>query len=258
MRFKDKVVIVSGGGSIGQSMSIGRAASLGFAREGAMVVVVDRNLASAEETVEIIKDEQGEAIAVEANVLREPDVRLMVEKTLSTCGKIDILFNNVGCGWGTDIVNTSEELWDRTYNVCVKSMFMVSKHVVPEMRKGGGGVVINNASTAAIVHDAMWAYNSAKAAVIKLTRDMACDYGRENIRVNCVVPGLIDTALGRLRVVDDQTAAEERRKLIQASVPLARSGTPEEIANAVLFLASAEASYCNGSCLIVDGGFSCS
>jgi NAD(P)-dependent dehydrogenase (short-subunit alcohol dehydrogenase family) len=103
----------------------------------------------------------------------------------------------------------------------------------------------------------MWAYNAAKAAVIKLSQDMAYDYGRENIRVNCVVPGLIDSALGRFRVAGDEKADAERQAIVRDSVPLGRSGTPEEIANAVLFLASDEASYCNGTCLIVDGGLTC-
>jgi len=257
MRFADKVVIVSGGGSFGPSMSNGRAASIKFAREGAKVVVVDRNLASAEETVNMIEHEGGEAIAIEADVTKEADVRRMVEEALSKYGKIDILYNNVGEGWGTDIINTSEEIWDRTFEVCVKSIFVVSKHVIPEMRKTGGGVIINVASTAAIMHDSIWAYNSAKAAVIKLTKDMAYDYGREDIRVNCVIPGTIDSAAARLRRAGDEKAAAERQKVVQRRVPLRRSGTPEELANAVLFLASDEASYCNGSCLVVDGGLTC-
>jgi len=140
--------------------------------------VVHRNLASAEETVKMIKDDGDEAIAIRANVVTKPDMLVMVEKALSIYGKIDILFNNVGIGWGTDIVDTPQELWDRTFDVCVKSIFMVSKHVIPEMRKTGGGVIINNASASALIHDAIWAYNSAKAAVIKLTKDMAYMGGR--------------------------------------------------------------------------------
>jgi len=257
MRFQNKVAVVSGGGSIGPSMSNGRASSIKFAREGAKVVVVDRNLPSAEETVRIIKAEGGEAIAVEANVIDESQVKSMVGKALSTYGKIDVLFNNVGSGWGSDVVNTSVEHWDMTFAVCVKSIVLVSKHVIPAMRQTGGGVIINNASTAALAHDTIWAYNSAKAAVIKLTMDMAYDYGKENIRVNCVVPGLIDSALGRRRVAGDEKAAADRERLVRRRVPLGRSGTPEEVAEAVLFLASDQASYCNGTCLVVDGGLSC-
>ena len=257
MRFQDKVVIVSGGGSVGPSMSNGRASAIQFAREGAKAVVVDRRLASAEETVQMIKDEGGEAIAVEANVLHAPDVQRMVEATLATYGRIDVLFNNVGAGWGTDVVNTPEEQWDMTYDVCVKSVFLVSKYVIPELRKTGGGVIVNNASIAGMLHDSIWAYNSAKAAVIKLSKDMAFQYGRENIRVNCVVPGLIDSALARLRVSGGQQAAEERERIVQRQVPLGRSGRPEEIADAVLFLASDAASYVNGACLVVDGGLTC-
>lgn len=257
MRFKDRVVLLSGGGSIGPSMSNGRATAIRFAQEGAEVVVVDRRLASAEETVKMIKDQGGEAIALEANVLRDADVRRMVEQALFAYGKIDILFNNVGGGWGTDIVNTPEDEWDRTFDVCLKSIFLVSKHVIPHLRRAGGGVIINNASVDAFIHDTLWAYNAAKAAVIKLTKDMACDYGRENIRVNCVVPGLIDSALGRLRVSGDEEATAERQRIVREQVPLGRSGTPEEVAAAVLFLASDEAAYCNGTCLMVDGGLSC-
>lgn len=257
MRFKDRIVVVSGGGSIGLDMSNGRAASIRFANEGAKVVVVDRNPIAAEETCKMIVDKGGEAVAVEANVINELEVQKMVERTLFMYGKIDILFNNVGFGWGTDLLNTSVEWWDRTFAVCVKSIFMVSRNVIPVMQKAGGGVIINNASVSALLHDSMWAYNSAKAAVIKLTKDMAYAYGRSNIRVNCVVPGLIDSALGRLRVADDEKAAMERQKVSRRLIPLGRQGTPEEVANAVLFLASEEASYCNGTCLIVDGGLSC-
>jgi len=257
MRFRDKVVVISGGGSIGPSLSNGRASAIQFAREGAKVVVVDRRLDSAKETVQMIKEEGGEAIAVEANVLHAPDVQRMVEATLATYGRIDVLFNNVGAGWGTDVVNTPEEQWDMTYDVCVKSVFLVSKYVIPELRKTGGGVIVNNASIAGMLHDSIWAYNSAKAAVIKLSKDMAFQYGRENIRVNCVVPGLIDSALARLRVSGGQQAAEERERIVQRQVPLGRSGRPEEIADAVLFLASDAASYVNGACLVVDGGLTC-
>jgi len=257
MRFKDKVVVVSGGGSVGPSMSNGRASAIKFAREGAKVVVVDLNLSSAEETVKMIKGEGGEAIAIKSNVTEESDVRVMVEKTLATYGRIDVLFNNVGFGWGTDVVNTEEKHWSRTFDVCVNSVFLVSKYVIPEMRKVGGGVIVNNASVSALLHDGMWAYNSAKAAVIKLTKDMGYDYGREKIRVNCVVPGLIDSALGRLRVAGDEKATAERQRMVQKVVPLGRSGTPEEVADAVLFLASDAASYINGAALVVDGGFSC-
>ncbi len=257
MRFKDRVVVVSGGGSVGPSMSNGRASAIKFAREGAKVVVVDLNLGSAEETVKMIKDGGGEAIAIQANVTKEPDVQRMVEKAIATYGKIDILFNNVGFGWGTDVVKTEEKHWSRTFSVCVHSVFLVSKYVIPEMRKAGGGVIVNNASAAALLYDAMWAYGSAKAAVIKLTKDMGYDYGREKIRVNCVVPGLIDSALGRLRVAGDDKAAAERQRTVQKVVPLGRSGTPEEVADAVLFLASDAASYINGAALVVDGGFSC-
>jgi NAD(P)-dependent dehydrogenase (short-subunit alcohol dehydrogenase family) len=257
MRFKDKVVLISGGGSVGPSMSNGRASAVQFAREGAKVVVVDLNRNSAEETVKMIKGEGGEAMAVEANVTKEPEVRGMVDNALARYGKIGILFNNVGFGWGGDVVNTEEKYWSRTFDVCVNSVFLVSKYVIPEMRKAGGGVIVNNASVSALLHDAIWAYNSAKAAVIKLTKDMAYDYGRENIRVNCVVPGLIDSALGRLRVAGDEKAAAERQKTVRKLVPLGRSGTPEEVANAVLFLASDAASYINGAALVIDGGFSC-
>lgn len=257
MRFKDRVAIVSGGGSIGPSMSNGRATCLQLAREGAKVVVLDINLHSAEETVNLIKEEGGEALAVEADVLKQADIQAVVQKTLSAYGGIDILFNNVGFGWGKDIVDTPEDLWDRTFDVCVKSVFMVSKHVVPEMAKRSGGAIVNNASVAALQYDTIWAYNASKAAVIKMTRDMAYRYGRHNIRVNCVVPGLIDSALGRNRIAGSERAAAQRQRIVETMVPLRRQGTPEEIARAVAFLASDEASYCNGACLVVDGGLSC-
>lgn len=257
MRLTGKVAVVSGGGSIGNSLSIGRATSILLARAGAQVLVADKNLKAAEETVAQIKSEKGKAIAISVDALKNEDIDKMVSKAISKCGKIDILFNNVGFGWGADIVSTSEEQWNDTIAICLNSVYKVSRKVIPEMRKAGGGVIVNNASVAGLRSLQMKAYGAAKAGVIRLTKDMACDYGRENIRVNCVVPGFIDTALFKFllnRTPNGDTKKKMQQGLLKM-IPLGRFGSPWDVGNAVLFLASDEASYCNGTSIIVDGGF---
>lgn len=250
MRLKDKVAIVTGAGSIRPGMGNGKATAILFAREGARVACVDRNLEAAEETVRLIRGEGGEAMAIQADVTKEPEARRLVEETVSRYGKLDILFNNVGGAYGEAGLKVTVEDWDATMDLNLKSVLLVCKYAVPEMIRNGGGTIVNNASMAAYHSHPMYAYSASKAGVIALTRCLAGGLARHNIRVNCVAPGLMDTPM----VAPIMT--EKRIRLVQERVPLGRHGTAEETAFTVLFLASPEASYITGQTIPIDGGLS--
>jgi len=250
MRLKDKVAIVTGAGSIRPGMGNGKATAILFAREGAKVAAIDRNLDAAEETVGMIKEEGGEAIALQADVTREPDARKLVEATVSRYGKLDILFNNVGGAFGSTSLKVTVEEWDATMDLNLKSVLLVCKYAVPEMIKNGGGTIVNNASMAAFHSHGIYAYSASKAGVVALTRCLAAGLARHNIRVNCVAPGLMDTPLVA------PIMNEQRIRRVQERVPLKRHGKAEETAYTVLFLASPEASYITGQTIPIDGGLS--
>jgi NAD(P)-dependent dehydrogenase (short-subunit alcohol dehydrogenase family) len=248
MRLKDKVAIVVGAGSIRPGMGNGKATAILFAREGAKVVAVDRNLDAAQETVGIIRNEGGEAIAVKADVTRESDAKSLIEMTMAKYGKLDILFNNVGIAEGGIGLTVKEEEWDAVMDTNLKSVLFVCKYAVPEMIKSGGGAIVNNASMAAYYSYPVYAYAVSKAGVIALTRCLAGGLARYNIRVNCVSPGLMDTPMA------GTIQNERRRSTVQERVPLKRQGRAEETAQTVLFLASSESSFITGQTIIVDGG----
>lgn len=250
MRLEDKVAIVSGAGSIRPGMGNGKATAILFAREGARVVAADIKLEAAEETVEIIKKEGGEATAVQADVTRESGAKKLVETAISRYGKLDILFNNVGGAYGSTGLKVTVEEWDATMDLNLKSVLLVCKYAVPEMIKNGGGAIVNNSSMAAYHSHGIYAYSASKAGVIALTRCLAAALAKENIRVNCVAPGLMDTPL----VAPIMT--EKRIRRVEERVPLKRHGKAEETAYTVLFLASPEASYITGQTIPVDGGLS--
>ena len=250
MRLKDKVAIVAGAGSVGPGMGNGKATAILFAREGAKVVTADKNLDAATETVAIIRGEGGEAIAVQADVTQESDARNLVEATISSYGKLDILFNNVGIGLGGAALSVTSEEWDMIMNTNLKSIMLVCKYAVPEMIKNGGGVIVNNSSMAGYFAHSLFAYSASKAGVIALTKCLAFSLAKHNIRVNCVAPGLMDTPM---------TASiqnEKRAQNVELRVPLKRQGKAEETAYTVLFLASPESSYITGQTIPVDGGLS--
>lgn len=250
MRLKDKVAIVTGAGSIRPGMGNGKATAILFAREGAKLACVDRNLDAAEETVNLIKREGGEATAIQANVTKESDARRLVEETISKYGRLDILFNNVGGAYGSASLKVTVEDWDATMDINLKSVMLVCKYAVPEMIRNGGGTIVNNASMAAYHSHALYAYSASKAGVIALTRCLAVGLAGHNIRVNCVAPGLMDTPM--VAPIMD----EKRIRLVEQRVPLGRHGKAEETANTVLFLASPEASYITGQTIPIDGGLS--
>jgi NAD(P)-dependent dehydrogenase (short-subunit alcohol dehydrogenase family) len=248
VRLKDRVAIVSGAGSIRPGMGNGKATAILFAREGAKVACIDRNLDAAEETVGMIRGEGGDAIAIQADVTKEPDAKKLVEATVSEYGKLDILFNNVGGAVGSAGLKVTVEDWDATMDLNLKSVLLVSKYAVPEMIKSGGGTIVNNASMAAFHAHAMYAYSASNAGVAALTRCLAGGLARHNIRVNCVAPGLMDTPMVA------PIMNERRIRLVEQRVPLARHGKAEETAYTVLFLASPEASYITGQTIPIDGG----
>jgi NAD(P)-dependent dehydrogenase (short-subunit alcohol dehydrogenase family) len=248
MRLKDQVAIVTGAGSIRSGIGNGKATALLFAREGAKVACIDRNLGAAEETVGMIKGEGGEAAAIQADVTKESDAERLVAETISRFGKLDILFNNVGGAYGSTGLNVTVEDWDATMDLNLKSVLLVCKYAVPEMIRNGGGTIVNNASMAAYHSHGLYAYSASKAGVIALTRCLAVGFARDNIRVNCVAPGLMDTPMVAPLMND------KRIRLVQERVPLGRHGKAEETAYTVLFLASPEASYITGQTIPIDGG----
>jgi NAD(P)-dependent dehydrogenase (short-subunit alcohol dehydrogenase family) len=240
-----KVAIVTGGGA-----GIGRAISFLFAREGAKVAVADVDLTAAEATLAKIAETGGSALAIEADVTETAGVESMVRATVSTYGHLDVLVNNAGVGTDGDVVELAEQEWQRILDVNLKGVFLCCKYAIPAMKKSGGGSIVNIASTAAFVGGSVsCVYPASKAGIVALSKNTALKFASSNIRVNCVCPGHVDTAL-TYTLKDPRVKAALVRKY-----PMGRLGTPEEIANAVLFLASDEASFITGTELIVDGGF---
>jgi len=250
MRLKNKVAIVAGAGSIRPGMGNGKATAILFAREGAKVVAADLNLEAAEETANIIRNDGGEVVTVQADVTSESGARKLVETAVTSYGKLDILFNNVGGAYGGTGLKVTVEEWDKTMDLNLKSVLLMCKYAVPEMVRNGGGSIVNNSSMAAYHSHGIFAYSASKAGVIALTRCLAVSLAKDNIRVNCVAPGLMDTPLVA------PIMNEKRIRLVEERVPLKRHGTADETAATVLFLASPESSYITGQTLPVDGGLS--
>jgi NAD(P)-dependent dehydrogenase (short-subunit alcohol dehydrogenase family) len=244
-RLQGKTAIVTGGGA-----GIGRAISTLFAREGARVAVADIDLDGAKATEAAIAAAGGTALAVAADVRRSGSVERMVETTVDSFGALDILVNDAGVGTDGDVVQLSEEEWHRILEVNLKGVFLCCKYAIPAMKRIGGGSIVNIASIAARVGGSVsCVYPASKAGVVALSRNTALRFAKDHVRVNCVCPGHVDTAL--TYTLKDP---EVREALIRR-YPLGRLGTAEEIAAAVLFLASDEASFITGTELIVDGGY---
>ena len=251
MRLANKIAIITGGGS-----GIGRASAYLFAREGAKVVVAERTFSTGEETAAIINSSGGEAIFVCTNVQVASEIEHLVKVTKDKFGKIDILFNNAGVLIGPTAVEDIEETgWDHTYAVNVKSIFLGVKYVVPEMKKAGGGVIINTASIGGVrpIRVYFSAYNSSKGAVIVLTKALAIELAPHNIRVNCLNPGSTDTPM-MWQSLPDGVNWDEFKKELESRIPLGRMTKPEDVAYAALYLASDEASMVTAVSLGVDGG----
>lgn len=243
MRLNGKVAIITGAGS-----GIGRAAAETFAREGAKVVVADRNPEAAAVTVHAIAQGGGEARAVEVDVSRSADVAQMVDRAIRSFGTVDILYNHAGINRPSKVVDLSEEDWDLVIATNLKSVFLGCKYVLPHMVAQRSGSIVNTGGTFGFYGRTEFpAYCSAKGAVHNLTKQIALDYSPYGIRINAVCPGFIDTPMNK-DVPDDVRAK------IVATQPLGRPGRADEVVAAALFLASDEASFITGTTLLVDGG----
>ncbi len=246
---RSKVAVITGAAS-----GIGRATSLLFAREGASVILVDLNEAAGNGVANEISRTGVQAKFFQADVSHADDCNRVIERVVSEFGRINILFNNAGIIRRTTVVDLTEEDWDRIMAVNVKSVFLMSRLVIPVMTKAGGGSIINTASGWGLTGGAKAAaYCASKGAVVQLTKAMAVDHGPQNIRVNCICPG--DTDTGMLRSEAQQLGQAPDSFLAEAARrPLGRIGTPQEIAQAVLYLASDASSFVTGTALVVDGG----
>jgi len=258
MRLKDRVAIVVGAGQTpGETIGNGRATSLLFAREGAKLVLADRNLASADETRAAIEAEGGDAIAVEMDVTSDADCRRLVQTCLDRYGHIDILHNNVGIGArDAGVMQIEIENFERIFKVNLEGPLLMCKHALPAMRDRRSGTIINISSIASITAaTGMVAYKTSKAALNALTQTLAMANARYGIRVNAILPGLMNTPMA----IEGISAARgmSREQLIaerDRQVPLGKMGTAWDVASAALFLASDEAQFITGVLLPVDGG----
>ena len=248
MKLEGKVAIITGG-----SDGIGKAIALSFTREGAKVVIVGRDETKGNRALREL-NKVGEAAYLRVDVSDTQQVRRMVEFTLQTYGRIDILINNAAVCPPGDVVTTAEATWDEVMSVNLKGVFLCSKYAIPHMQKNDGGVIVNIGSINSLMAmENEAAYDASKGGVLMLTKAMALDFAKSNIRVNCICPGAIETPMltASLDTAKDPKAA--RASLIQKH-PLHRTGTPEEIAQAALFLATDDSSFITGATIPVDGG----
>ncbi|MFC1574560.1 SDR family NAD(P)-dependent oxidoreductase [Gemmatimonadota bacterium] len=249
MKLDGKVALITGGNS-----GIGRATAALLAQEGAAVVLTGRNRDRGEQVAEAINEAGGRAMFIRSDVRFAEDCRQVVDRTLERFGRIDILFNNAGVLYAGTVTECTEEEWDDTIDSSLKGAFLMSKYALPSMIERGSGSIIHTSSGWGILGGARAAaYCAAKGGLVVMTKAMAIDHGPHGIRVNCVCPGDVDTPMlpddakkRGLSWEDYMAGASDR--------PLGRVGTPEEIARAVLFLASDDSSFITGEALVVDGG----
>jgi meso-butanediol dehydrogenase/(S,S)-butanediol dehydrogenase/diacetyl reductase len=248
-RFEGKSAVVVAAGS-----GIGAATARGLAAEGARVVIADLSGRRAEEVEQSIRSGGGEAISIKMDAADPDGVRASIELALTRFGRIDVLHNNAGFTTVAPLEEIDLETWNRILAVNLTGTFLGMKYAIPPMRRQGGGAIVNTASISGLAGDfGIAAYNAAKAGVINLTRAAALENARHGIRVNCVCPGGIDT---RVSAILSPGREDEFRRRMGAAHPIGRMGRPEEVAAAVLFLASDEASFVSGEALVADGAVS--
>ncbi len=250
-RLRGKVTIVTGAGT-----GIGQAIAILFAREGAKVVICGRTPTTLDDTLSTIRQNGGEAIAIRCDVTSEEEVRELIRKPVETYGRLDVLVNNAGIGCvPKTIIDMTKADYDRIITGDLTSVFLCCKHAIPEMLRQGGGAIINVSSISGLVGQRLrmgGAYNAAKGGVELLTKSLALDFARNNVRVNSVCPAWIGTKMTQEFI--DELSSEEREAVIGLH-PLGRIGTPGDVAHAALFLASEESAWVTGISLVVDGGY---
>jgi NAD(P)-dependent dehydrogenase (short-subunit alcohol dehydrogenase family) len=243
-----KVAIVTGAGQ-----GIGRAAALEFAREGSQVVVADQAQAMGKETVRLARAAGGEAIFAPTDVSRSSQVRRLIETAVKTFGGIDILFNNAGIGCDKHLAELSEDEWDRVIDVNLKGHFLCSKYAIPYLKASGQGVIINMSSVLGYTAlPGTSAYCAAKSGILGLTRALALELAQDNIRVNVLTPGSIDTAMLWEGLTEEQM--KTARFEVAAAQPVGYIGTPRQIAQAAVWLAANKVDFMTGASLLIDGG----
>ncbi len=248
-RLRGKVAFITGAG-----MGMGREAAVLFAEQGARVVVADIDAKAAQETVGLVERAKGEAVAVKGDVALEADVARMIAEGVRRFGSLHVLYNNAGVLWkdrDRSVLETDNDAWDRVMAINLKSVFWVTKHGIPHLKAAGGGSIINMGSVSALVGftRAQDAYTAAKGGLISLTKSLAIQFAKDQVRCNVIHPGIIDTPLQAPYLTD------AIRKEFETGIPLGRIGKPRDIANVALFLASDESSFMTGAELVVDGGF---
>ena len=248
MSLKGRVALVTGGSS-----GIGRATALAFAREGATVTVADMNVKGGEETVRTIGDAGGEAMFVNADVSKSADVEALIERVVERYGRLDCAFNNAGVdNLHFPVGELLEEEWDRVIGINLKGTMLCMRYEIPQMLAHGGGTIVNTSSVAGLIGSPKSpAYTSSKFGVVGLTKSAALDYANKGIRINAVCPGITRTGIFEAYLKETPDAAAQ----ISTQSPMGRVGEPEEIAAAVVWLSSDEASFVTGQALAVDGGW---
>ncbi len=250
-RLIGQVALVTGAGG-----SIGRASALRLAQEGASVAVADVRLAAAQESVDILEAAGHTALALECDVRSEESVTAMVAACIERFGRIDLLHNNAGVLIPGTALTQSLADWDLHFAVNVKGVLLVSRAVIPHMQRQGGGAIVNTGSTASLVGEPNCvSYDSTKGAVLQLTRQMAMDFAKDGIRINCVCPGWIDTGFNDPIFDEAGMTPEQIDEAVAQSIPMNRQGTAEDVAPSVAFLLSDDARYITATSLVVDGGF---